>query len=382
MSVYIERSGKKLRCGYTTGSCAAAASKAALIMLITAKDIHTVSIMTPKGIKYTAEVVDISRSEGVSCAVVKDSGDDPDVTNGAGIYARVVLRDDSEIVIKGGEGVGRVTKPGLDQPVGEAAINSVPRRMIAENLREVLDEYGMQKSGVQVTISVPEGASLAEKTFNPKLGIVGGISILGTTGIVEPMSDQAIVDTIRTEISVRMAEGESILLAAPGNYGLDFLEEKYGISKDIAVMSSNFVYDTVRIAVEAGFSKMLFAGHIGKLIKVAGGIRNTHSMYGDHRMEILAGICEDNAGHMNERDKNELKSRIAECVMTDEAVRIIREYGINADVFNDMAGRIKRNMQEWSDGEVQAEVIVFSNENTLLVQTDGALEFMKNFVNR
>ena len=159
--------------------------------------------------------------------------------------------------------------------------------MIADSILEVLKERGIIGVKVKVLISAPEGEEVAQKTFNPKLGITGGISILGTTGIVEPMSDEAILSTIKAEISIRRAEGNSILLMAPGNYGLKFLADTYGLSEDAAVMCSNFVYDTLCFAREAGFSKVLFAGHLGKLIKVAGGVKNTHSAYGDRRMEIL-----------------------------------------------------------------------------------------------
>ncbi|WP_051209553.1 cobalt-precorrin-5B (C(1))-methyltransferase CbiD [Butyrivibrio sp. WCD3002] len=370
--IFIEKGGKKLRCGFTTGSCATAASKAALLMLLTGENLHHVSITTPKGITYNAEIVDIHRNDAleyVSCAVIKDGGDDPDVTSGAKIFASVCLTDEEGVEIDGGEGVGRVTKPGLDQPIGEAAINSVPRKMIRENLEEVLSLRGITGKGVRAVISVPDGEFIARKTFNPKLGIVGGISILGTTGIVEPMSDTAIVETIKTEISVRKAEGREILLAAPGNYGLTFLHEVYGIDESIAVMSSNFVYDTVKNAVDSGFSKLLFVGHIGKLVKIAGGIKNTHSMYGDHRMEILSEIVIDVAGHG-------IEDRILSCVMTDEAVKIINEEGIGDLVFDEMVSRIKRNMEEWSEGRIRAEVIVFSNENTELVATKNAHEWL------
>ncbi len=374
--LYIEKGGKKLRCGYTTGSCAAAASKAALIMLLTGEDIHNVNIMTPKGITYNAEIIEIIRDQddkSVSCAVIKDGGDDPDVTTGIKIYSKVFVKETAGIDIEGGLGVGRVTKPGLDQPVGESAINSVPRRMIRENLEEVLAKYGFENSGVTAIISAPEGEKIAEKTFNPKLGIVGGISVLGTTGIVEPMSDKALTDTIKTEINVRKAEGKEILLAAPGNYGISFLTEKYNIDAEQVIMSSNFIYDTVKMAADAGFTKLLFAGHIGKLVKVAGGIKNTHSMYGDHRMEILTALC----GKFSAGSEFDLiKERLSECVMTDEAVRIIEEAGLSDKVFPEMAANIKRYMEEWSDNRLRAEIIVFSNENSQLVSTIGAREFV------
>ena len=389
----------ELRSGFTTGSCAAAAAKAALIMLLDSveaskaeveldsgrgpvadnrvKDIEYVNIMTPKGIPYYAEIVNVVRDENgkkVTCSVIKDGGDDPDVTTGAYIEVSVRIVDEPGITIDGGKGVGRVTKPGLDQPIGEAAINSVPRKMIEENLLEVLKERSAGNTGLEVIVSVPGGERIAEKTFNPKLGIVGGISILGTTGIVEPMSEKAIVDTIRTEMRVRKAEGRQVLLAAPGNYGITFLSEKCGIDKDIAVMTSNFVYDSVMIAKEEGFSEMVFAGHIGKLVKVAGGIKNTHSRYGDHRMEILTDITRMfSCG----KEFDELKEKIAECVMTDEAVRIITEAGLADKVFPKMASLIKENMEKWAEGMLKVEVIVFSNEYTELVSTVNAHEYLE-----
>ncbi|SCX78511.1 cobalt-precorrin-5B (C1)-methyltransferase [Butyrivibrio hungatei] len=389
----------ELRSGFTTGSCAAAAAKAALMMLLDSvkaskadaepdldwetaadkrvKDIEYVNIMTPKGIPFYAEIVNVIRDESgkkVTCSVIKDGGDDPDVTTGAYIEVSVRIKDTPGIVIDGGKGVGRVTKPGLDRAIGEAAINSVPRKMIEENLNEVLKERNAENTGLEVIVSVPGGEKIAEKTFNPKLGIVGGISILGTTGIVEPMSEKAIVDTIRTEIRVRKAEGRQVLLAAPGNYGITFLSKKCGIDKDIAVMTSNFVYDSVMIAKEEGFSEMVFAGHIGKLVKVAGGIKNTHSRYGDHRMEILTDIT----GMFSEgKEFDELKEKLSECVMTDEAVRIITEAGVSCKVFPKMASLIKENMEKWAEGTLKVEVIVFSNEYTELVSTVKAHEYLE-----
>ncbi|MBE5828264.1 MAG: cobalamin biosynthesis protein CbiD [Butyrivibrio sp.] len=374
----MEKGGKKLRCGYTTGSCAAAASKAALIMLLDGSEVRNVKIITPKGPEYVAEIEDITRDaehHSVTCAVTKDGGDDPDATNGMKIYATVSVEpNDSLVEIDGGFGIGRVTRPGLDQPVGNAAINSVPRKMIADSILEVLKERSITGVKVKVLISAPEGEEVAQKTFNPKLGITGGISILGTTGIVEPMSDEAILSTIKAEISIRRAEGNSILLMAPGNYGLKFLADTYGLSEDAAVMCSNFVYDTLCFAREAGFSKVLFAGHLGKLIKVAGGVKNTHSAYGDHRMEILSEVTRS---FLPEGYKGNLIEDIEGCVMTDEAVRLITEAGMKDEVFKEVAERIKSSMEGWMDGQMQVETIVFSSGYTKLVETEGAGEMME-----
>lgn len=372
--LYTVKDDKKLRCGYTTGSCAAAAAKAALMMLLKGGEIHQVSIVTPKGVTYVAEIVDIDKNDdGISCSVIKDGGDDIDATDGMKIRATVNLRDDGEIVIDGGSGIGRITKPGLDQPIGEAAINSVPRKMIRENIKEVLDTYGALKCGATVIISAPKGLEIAEKTFNPKLGIVGGISILGTTGIVEPMSDEGILGTIRAQISMQKALGKKVLLIAPGNYGLKFLKDEYGIDEDRAVLSSNFVYDTLRFAVDAGFKEILFVGHLGKLVKVAGGIKNTHSKYGDHRMEILIdAVSEFTSGD----EFKELNKQLSECVMTDEALRIIDSFGYKEKVFYRLADKIKDNMESWADNKVRTETVIFADGYSFLSESAGAKELL------
>ena len=196
---------KELRKGYTTGTCAAIAAKAAVKMIFTGEKVYRESVLTPKGITITTDIQDISFTENSArCAVVKDGGDDPDVTTGAFIYAEVILCEGSDIVIDGGEGVGRVTKPGLWQAVGEAAINKVPRQMIRDAVKRETLKHGYN-GGIKIVISVPEGEKLAKKTFNPRLGIIGGISILGTSGIVEPMSEQALIDTIAVEMKVAKA---------------------------------------------------------------------------------------------------------------------------------------------------------------------------------
>ena len=368
--LYTVKDDKKLRCGYTTGSCAAAAAKAALIMLLKGEEIHQVSIITPKGVTYVAEIIDIQREDGsIACSVIKDGGDDIDATDGIQIRASVSLRDDGEIVIDGGSGIGRITKPGLDQPIGAAAINSVPRKMIRENIKEVLEANGVIERGVTVIITAPKGEEIAQKTFNPKLGIVGGISILGTTGIVEPMSDEGILGTIKVQIAMQKALGKKVLLMAPGNYGLKFLHDEYGIDEDRAVLCSNFVYDTLKMAEDAGFKEILFVGHLGKLVKVAGGIKNTHSKYGDHRMEILMDTVSEYAA---DEEFEDVKSQLSECVMTDEALRIIDSFGYKEKVACRLVEKIKENMEIWTAHSIRAEVVIFADGYSLLSESIGA----------
>lgn len=351
-----------MRYGFTTGSCAAAAAKAAAYMLLSGRQKNTITIETPKGIPYTAEILEITRGEkAVRCAVRKDGGDDPDITSGALIYAEVSLTDhtrmqatDTRIHIDGGIGVGRVTKPGLDQPVGNAAINHVPREMIAKEVLEVCDLMDY-KGNLQVIISVPEGKAIAKQTFNPRLGIVGGISILGTSGIVEPMSNQALLDTIRVELNQRRAEGFDYIAVAPGNYGLDFIKKAYGYDLDKSVKCSNFIGVTIDMAVECGFTRMLLTGHIGKLIKVAGGIMNTHSKEADCRMELLSAFA------IHEGAGADVAAKILDCVATEEAVRLLREAGKQQEVMDYAMERIMFYLNKRAGGRMQIDCIMYDN---------------------
>ena len=252
-----------MRYGFTTGSCAAAAAKAAAYMLLTGREKHEITITTPKGILYHARMEEISRTEhSVRCAVRKDGGDDPDITTGTLIFAEVSWQEQKQekdcgkpqILITGGAGVGTVTRPGLDQPVGSAAINHVPREMITREVEEVcaLTDYA---GSLLVEISVQGGEELAKKTFNPRLGIVGGISILGTTGIVEPMSSQALLDTIYVELKQKREEGKRFAAISPGNYGLEYMKRAYGFDLDRSVKCSNFIGQTIDMAAELGFHR-------------------------------------------------------------------------------------------------------------------------------
>ena len=367
MDSFITKDGKKLRRGYTTGSCAAAASKAATIMLLGGEILETVYLMTPRGIGLTLAVHEIERKENsVSCGIVKDSGDDPDVTNGMTVYSLVEMTDvPHEILIDGGEGIGRVTKPGLDQPVGNAAINSTPRRMITEELRQVCEDTGYT-GGLKVTISAPAGVEIAKKTFNPRLGIVGGLSILGTTGIVEPMSDEAVVETIRTELSMRAASGKTVVLFTPGNYGADYIKNELHIDPEIAVTTSNFIGDAFALAAEFGFRGALLVGHIGKLIKVAGGMFNTHSRYGDCRMEIFAshaGMCGASA---------EVVGKIMDSAMTDDMLAILEEAGLRQTVMDSVMSRMHFHLTHRPVGNMTVGAATFSNVHGILGKTENA----------
>ena len=360
--------------GFTTGSCAAAASKAAAYMLLGGKRKETIEIDTPAGIKYSPAIEEISVTEQyVSCAVRKNSGDDPDITNGTLIFSKVSFSDadtgngldDEKVIITGGKGVGTVTRPGLDQPVGNAAINSVPRQMIAKEVSQVMDIFDY-KGQLLVEISVPEGERLAEKTFNPRLGIEGGISIIGTTGIVEPMSMKAILETIRVELKQCKELGHSAIVVSPGNYGLDFMKDTYNYDLDRAVKCSNFIGETIDMAIELGFEKMLLCGHIGKLIKVSGGIMNTHSKEADCRMELMA------AAAVRAGASIEAVNRILDCVSTEEAIEIYIKENIQDECFRYITDKIEFFLKKRAAEKIDIQCMVYSNQYGLLGKTKEA----------
>ena len=367
LDLYIEQNGKRLCCGYTTGSCAAAASKAAVMLLLSGEIPGTVSINTPKGIPLTLDVLEQEISgDRATCAIQKDSGDDPDITNGILVYA-TVRRCSSGIHIDGGLGVGRVTRKGLDQPVGAAAINSVPRMMIRECCLEAAKKYGY-RGGFLVEIWIPKGEELAKRTFNSRLGIEGGLSVIGTTGIVEPMSNTALIETIRLEVNVRAAAGDKAVMLTPGNYGEVFTRDILKLDTAKQVTCSNFIGDALDIAVKVGFRGILLIGHIGKLVKLGIGMMNTHSMYGDGRMETLIA-CGLEAG----ADTSVLKA-VQECVSTDGALAVLNDAGVLKGTMEALGRRIDATLRRRVPEGVETGFVCFTNEPDL----QGVLTMSEN----
>ena len=332
---YVIRGNKKMRFGYTTGSCAAAACKGAAKILLGGVMQKAVTLMTPKGILLTLELKDI-RIEGnqVTCAIQKDAGDDPDTTNGILVYATVQKTKEPGIILDGGVGVGRVTKAGLSQKIGEAAINPVPKAMILREATEIAEKYDYE-GGLKIIISVPEGVEIAKKTFNPRLGIVGGISILGTSGIVEPMSEAALVQSINVEMKQHFSQGEEYLLVTPGNYGADYLREHMDLPYEKNIKCSNYVGETIDMAIDMGVKGILFIAHIGKFVKVAAGIMNTHSHSADARMEVLASNAIRAGASL------ECAKEILNASTTDEAIDILEKYQILQTTMNEILDRIQ-----------------------------------------
>lgn len=372
---YVLKDKKKLRCGYTTGTCAALAAKAAALFLVTGLWPEEVQILTPAGSIIKAHPEECRALNGAAeCAVRKDAGDDYDVTNGILIFSRVEFTQtgDPDILIDGGEGVGRVTRAGLDQPIGAAAINSVPRRMIREAVMEVLEEYEIMVSGrINVTIFAPEGKKAAEKTFNPKLGITGGISILGTSGIVEPMSEEALIETIHVHIRVLRAEGRREIVAVPGNMGAGYLTGYLGEPCSIPfVICSNFIGKTIDLAGEEGADGIVIAGHIGKLVKLGNGIMNTHSREGDGRIDTLVS-CALTAG----ADINELK-RLQLSNTTEEALCILKEAGHFHAVMDILCERIMGHIRHRALDRLKTGVMLFDASGALLCMGGDARDIL------
>ena len=374
LDYYIRSGQKQLRCGYTTGTCAALAAAGAAEFLLSGKKPETLSLMTPKGIPVeTAPAFLLIKEETAVCGVVKDGGDDADVTHGLTIEAHVKKSDRPGIFIDGGEGVGRVTKPGLDQPVGFAAINRVPRRMIEEKVQQVCDTLGYD-GGIEIVICIPGGKEAAQKTFNPMLGVEGGLSILGTSGIVEPMSEQALVDTIAVELRQAAALGAKRLILTPGNYGEDFLRE-YQIAEDTVpvIKCSNFIGDALDIASTHPFEEVLLVGHIGKLVKLAGGVMNTHSRYADCRTELVcahAAVC---------GASQEVCTALLQAATTDACIEILDSAQLRVPVLDRLLEAIQQHLEHRVRGKYQIGAVLFSNQYGLLGQTQMAKEIMESW---
>lgn len=371
MEEYQFSQGKNLRCGYTTGSCATAASKAAAAMLLTGERIDSVRIDTPKGIVLNLEPLEVMlTADFASCAIRKDSGDDPDDTNGVLVYAKVEKTAEPGIMIEGGVGVGRVTKPGLACAVGGPAINPTPRKMITTEVGKVMTEAGYA-GGLKVTVSIPAGVEIAKKTFNPRLGIIGGLSVLGTSGIVEPMSEKALVETMYVEIRAQQAAGNKNLLVFFGNYGEDFTRDEMKLDLEGHVTCSNFVGELLDYAVFCGFETLLLIGHSGKLVKVAQGVMNTHSKYADCRTELFALEAMFHGASV------EVGKEIYSCLTTDEVTKVLKRENIFEPVIEKVTDKIDFYMQHRVHGKIKTAALMFSNVYGILGKTKYADELVE-----
>ena len=378
MEEYVYIDGKKYRRGYTTGSCATAASKAATYMLLTKKKIKTINIDTPKGIPLTLDVQNISlNNDYVECSIKKDGGDDIDATHTMDIYAKaeIIDRENGEdIIVCGGYGIGVVTKKGLSVEVGKAAINPTPMKMINYEIRKVIGEdisatLGEGKS-LKITISAPKGEEIAKKTFNPRLGIIGGISIIGTTGIVEPMSDEGWKKSLSIELKMKKEQGLDKIILVPGNHGEQFIREKLNLDMKYVVRTSNFIGYMLKEAQRMGYKKILMAG---QFIKLSAGIFNTHSKVADARSEILIS----NLALM--KAPYDLLEKINECLTAEEAVEVINENNYT-EFYDKVSNKCRYKVKQYlGDDDTEVEVIMFSMDKTLLGKSDNTDSLVEVF---
>lgn len=377
-SYYVETAGKRLRCGYTTGTCAALAAAAAAELLLTGTPPKTVRLMTPKGIPVEVVPQDCSLENGIArCAVIKDAGDDIDVTANQPIVAEVMRTEDGGITIEGGKGVGRVTKAGLDQPIGAAAINRVPREMI-KNAVEAVCASLEEAANLRVTISVPHGEEIAQKTFNPNLGIVGGISIIGTSGIVAPMSIQALIDTKKIELHQAALANPKQVILTPGNYGRDFLQANQfaGTTEIPLVICSNFIGEILDASGAEGLQEVLLVGHIGKLVKLAGGIMNTHSKWGDCRTELFcvhAALC---------GASRSICEKLMDAATTDACIALLIEENLWDAVRESLLAAIQKHLNRRANGAYRVGAVLFSNVYGELGRTETAEQLLQDWAQK
>lgn len=345
--IYDIKEGKKLRCGYTTGSCSAAAAKAAVIMFTKNYYIERVSIDTPAGIVLDLEVKKPFIGDDYAiCCIVKDAGDDPDVTDGMDIYVKVTKRKDNLIVIDGGEGIGRITRYGFMGKIGEAAINTVPRKMIESEIRKI------SPLGFNVIVYAPMGDSIAKKTFNKNIGIEGGISIIGTSGIVHPMSDEALLKTIYLEIDTIFSDDIREVILYPGNYGENMVKELGLQGRKVKI--SNFIGDSLIYCYNKGFKKITLVGHIGKLSKLSIGAFNTHSRNCDVRMEaFIYYLALKEAPY-------EVLNKVKECITTEEALDVIYKTNYSCILQDMKKGCIERMKKYVKDDDYEIELFMYS----------------------
>ena len=380
MEEYVYIDGKKYKRGYTTGSCAAAASKASVYMLLTKEKVDKINIDTPKGIPLTLSVRNIEISDDYAiCSIEKDGGDDIDATHKMNIFAKAELidnLDNEDIIVTGGKGIGLVTKKGLSVEVGKHAINPVPMKMIKSEVKKVIREkegFIEKNKSIKITIFAPEGEEIAKKTFNPRLGIVGGISILGTTGIVEPMSEEGWKKSLSIELEMKRAQGLDKIILVPGNHGEEFIREHLKIDMNNCVRMSNFVGYMLNEAKRLGFKKILMAGHIGKFIKISAGIFQTHSKVCDARNEIMIANLALMGADL------EFLNKINECVTAEGAVEIIDDSKYK-DIYNILCDKCKKRVEQYlNEEDIEVGVYMFRMDKSLLGKSANADLIMEDF---
>ena len=360
--VSVEEIKEKLRTGYTTGTSATAAAKAGLLSIINQTKIESVDVKLPKGsfIKIPIQSCQFEKNRS-TCSVIKDGGDDPDVTHGAEIIVELSLTDKlNGIEIDGGEGVGIVTKPGLGLELNKAAINPVPKKMIKENLKEILDKH-LLKTGVKVIISVPKGRELGPKTDNPRIGILNGISILGTSGIVIPFSTASYAASIRQNLDVSIAMGNDIVVLTTGGRSEDFAKKIVNLPEHCFIQMGDFSGYTIQQCARKNIKKAYVVGFIGKLAKMAAGVKQTHVKGSKVDMNFLAQL----ARRCNASEK------IIESIRKANTARHVSEIVIENNVrgfFDEICNETYQHMRKHSEEKVPLDVILFDFDGNILAR--------------
>jgi len=352
----------ELRGGYTTGACAAAGVKACLLFL-QGEYCEQVDILALDGTPLCIPVKDVHLSgDGVRAEIIKFSGDDPDITNGVSVFTDVRrLPDGSGVSFLAGEGIGHVTKPGLSVPVGEPSINPGPRQLI----RNVVQELLGKDAGVEVTISIPAGKELARRTLNPILGIEGGISVIGTTGVLRPMSEEGFKNALVPQIDVAKAAGFSSQVFVPGKIG-ENIAIKCGIPREAIVQTSNFIGFMLEKAAERELESILLFGHLGKLAKVAAGVFYTHNRIGDARLEAMAAYS------AAEGLSGSGVQRILASVTTEEALAVLEEAGLAERVCRVLAERASLRAERYLFGKVKIGTVMVTLQGDILGMDEQA----------
>lgn len=358
--------GRPMREGYTTGASAAAAMKAALLAL-RGEYPKMVTVLSPQHAEITVPVESASADDGTGTAtVLKDGGDDLDCTHGTPVVVTVRYTDGQGLELRAGKGVGIVTKPGLQVPVGKPAINPGPQLM----MRQVYEELAGRDRGLEVTVSIPHGEELAKQTLNPAMGVVGGISVLGTTGIVKPMSEDAYKRSLAPQLSVVKACGWRTVVLTPGRIG-ETAAARMGIPRDVIAETSNFIGYMMEQAVAVGFERMLLIGHMGKLVKVASGSFHTYNRNSDGRMETMAAYAALNgAGPSVVRE-------ILDCTTTDAAAAVLVREHLEA-AYPQMAERAQERCERYIFGKAQAGVIFAAIDGTVIAASSRAKEITED----
>ncbi len=348
---------ENLREGITTGTCAAAAAQASVRWQISGQCPESVSVDTPSGKNIQLAVISETFP---ACGVIKDAGDDPDVTDGCEVIARVTLFEEAgDIRFSAGRGIGRVTRPGLKLAVGEAAINPVPRQMIEKEIRRCVGDVA-----AEVEISIPGGEALAARTFNPRIGIEGGLSILGTSGIVRPMSESAVVESLKTCLSVAAAAKPEYICFVLGETGERRMREwlttqKKDLSRVEFVQMSNYAGLMLDEAVRLNIKKILIGGFAGKLVKLAADIMNTHSHVADGRMETICTFA------ALEGAESSLIRKLYECKTVGEAEKILKDHGLET-IWYPISDKAAEKCRLRMGGDGDAAVVLLDAKGRLL----------------